>query len=90
MNKKEIVNYLGEKTGVSKKDCATVLNAFIDMVPEQLNAGEKIQLVGFGTFEVRNRASRKGTNPLTKKAITISACKVPVFKAGKGFKEAIK
>ena len=90
MNKKDIISYLGERTGVSKKDCTAVLNAFLDMVPEKLKKGEKIQLVGFGAFEVRKRAARKGTNPLTKKTLTIAACKVPVFNAGKGLKDAVK
>ncbi|MBO4264822.1 MAG: HU family DNA-binding protein [Clostridia bacterium] len=90
MNKKEIIAYLGEKTNVSKKDCALVLNAFIDMIPAKLKAGQKIQLVGFGTFEAHKRAARKGTNPRSGKAINIKACTVPAFKAGKGFKDAVK
>lgn len=90
MNKIELIASIADKAALSKKDAEKALNAFVASVEEALKAGEKVQLVGFGSFEVRERAERKGRNPLTKKEITIAASKAPVFKAGKAFKDAIK
>lgn len=90
MVKVDVVKILSEKTNISQKDCDTVLKAFLETVQEQLAKGEKISFVGFGTFEVVERAAREGTNPRTKEKIQIPATKVPVFKAGKPFKETIK
>ncbi len=89
MNKTELIAAIAEKSGISKKDADKALAAFIETVTEQLKAGDKIQLVGFGTFEVRARGERTGLNPRTKETIKIAASKAPVFKAGKSFKDAI-
>jgi len=89
MNKTELVNSIASKSGLNKKNSEAALNAFIASVEETLGKGEKVVLVGFGTFEVRNRAARKGRNPQTKKEITIPASKAPVFKAGKGLKDIV-
>lgn len=89
MNKTEFAIAIAEKSGLTKKDAEKAINAFVETVEESLKKGDKIQLVGFGTFEVRERAERKGRNPLTKQEITIPASKVPAFKVGKAFKEAI-
>ena len=90
MNKTELVASIAEKANITKKDAEKALAAFIDSVVAELKAGEKVQLVGFGTFEVRERAARQGINPQTKQAITIAASKNPVFKAGAALKNAIK
>lgn len=90
MNKSELVAAVAEKAGLSKKDADKAVAAFIDSVVETLKAGDKVQLVGFGNFEVRERAARSGINPLTKQPIEIAASKSPVFKAGKAFKDALK
>ena len=90
MNKTELVAAMAEKTGVSKKDTEAVLNAFIETVQEAVKADDKVQLVGFGTFEARERAAREGINPLTKEKIQIAASKVPAFKVGKAFKDMLK
>ena len=90
MNKTELIANIAAKAGLSKKDAEKALNAFIGSVEEALIKGDKVQLVGFGSFETRERAARKGRNPQTKKEITIPASKAPVFKAGKAFKDAIK
>ena len=90
MNKTEIVATLAEKANVTKKDAEKVLNAFIDTVKDAVKADDKIQLIGFGTFEARKREARTGTNPQTKEKVQIPACKVPVFKAGKAFKDLVK
>ena len=90
MNKLEFISALAEKTGLSKKDAEKALNAFIGTVEDSLKKGEKIQLVGFGTFEVRERGARTGRNPKTGEAIQIAASKTPAFAAGKGLKDAIK
>ena len=90
MNKTELVAAIAEKSGIAKKDAEKALAAFVDTVAAELKKGEKIQLVGFGTFEVRERAAREGINPLTKEKIKIAASKSPVFKAGKAFKDSIK
>lgn len=89
MNKTELVNAVAEKAGLSKKDAEKVINATVDSITEALKAGEKVQLVGFGAFEVKARAARQGLNPRTKEAITIPASKSPVFKAGKALKDAV-
>jgi len=89
MNKTELVNSIAAKSGLNKKNSEAALNAFIASVEDTLKAGDKVVLVGFGTFEVRKRAARKGRNPQTKKEITIPASKAPVFKAGKGLKDTV-
>ena len=89
MNKTELVAAIAEKAGLSKKDAEGAVKAFTDTVAEQLKAGEKIQLVGFGTFEVRERGAREGVNPRTGDKIKIAASKVPAFKAGSALKDAV-
>ena len=89
MNKAELVEALANKTGETKKSAEASLNAFVEVVTEALKKGEKIQLVGFGSFEVRKRASRKGRNPQTGEELKIPASKAPVFKAGKALKEIV-
>jgi len=89
MNKAELIALVAEKAELSKKDTEKAVNALIEAVTEGLQKGEKIQLVGFGGFEVKQRAARMGRNPKTKEQIQIPASKVPVFKAGKAFKDAI-
>lgn len=90
MNKTELVAALAEKAEVSKKDAEKVLNAFVETVQDAVKADDKVQLVGFGTFESKARAARDGKNPQTGEAIKIAACKVPAFKAGKAFKDLLK
>lgn len=89
MNKAELITRMSEKSNFKKKDVEVVLKAFIETVEEALEQKEKVQLIGFGTFETRERAERKGRNPRTKEEITIPASTVPVFKAGKEFKERV-
>lgn len=89
MNKTELVTALAEKADVTKKDAEKVISAFIDVVGDTLKKGDKIQLVGFGTFETRERAAREGKNPQTGEKIKIAACTVPAFKAGKALKDLI-
>ena len=89
MNKAELIAALSEKTGASKKAAETSLNALVEVITEELKNDGKIQLVGFGTFEVRKRAARKGRNPQTKEEIKIPASKAPVFKAGKALKDIV-
>ena len=89
MNKTELVAAMAEQTNLSKKDAEAALKAFIDVVSEELKKGEKVQLVGFGTFEVSERAAREGRNPQTGETMKISACKAPKFKAGKALKDAV-
>ncbi|SET41688.1 HU family DNA-binding protein [[Clostridium] polysaccharolyticum] len=89
MNKAELVAAIAEKTELSKKDSEKALKAFIDVVTEELIKGEKISLIGFGTFEVSERAAREGRNPQTGKTMQIAACKAPKFKAGKQLKDAL-
>ncbi len=89
MNKTELIAVAAEKTGLSKKDSEKVINAALDAITEALVAGEKVQLVGFGAFDVKARAARIGRNPQTKQEIEIPASKVPQFKAGKALKEAV-
>jgi len=88
MNKADLVSMIAAKSNLTKKDSEIALNAFMDTVQGALKKGEKIQLVGFGTFEVRQRNARNGINPKTKQAIKIPASKAPVFKAGKALKES--
>ena len=90
MNKSDLVAAMSEKSGLSKKDAEAALNAFTDTVAEVLKKGDKITLVGFGTFEVRERAAREGRNPQTGATIKIAASKVPAFKSGKALKDAVK
>lgn len=89
MNRTELVAAIAEKTELSKKDAEKALKAFTDVVAEELKKGEKVQLVGFGTFEVSEKAAREGINPRTMEKITIAASKAPKFKAGKALKDAI-
>ena len=89
MNKAELINAAAEKAGLSKKDTENALNAALDVIAAALAEGDKIQLVGFGSFEVKNRAARIGRNPKTKESIEIPASKVPVFKPGKALKDAV-
>ena len=89
MNKTELVAAMAEKAELSKKDAEGALKAFTDIVAEELKKGEKIQLVGFGTFEVSHRAARTGRNPQTNKEIKIPASKAPKFKAGKALKDIV-
>ena len=87
MNKTELVAAMAEQTNLSKKDAEADLKAFIDVVSEELKKGEKVQLVGFGTFEVSERAAREGRNPQTGETMEIKASKTPKFKAGKALKD---
>ncbi len=89
MNKAELIVAIADKTGLSKKDAEKALAAGIDSIFEALRAGEKVQIMGFGTFEAKMRAAREGINPRTGEPIQIAAAKVPSFKAGKGFKDAL-
>ena len=89
MNKVELVASVAEKAALSKKDAEKAVAAVLESVKEALAKGDKVQLVGFGTFEVRARDARTGRNPLTKETITIPATKVPAFKAGQGLKDAV-
>ena len=89
MNKTELIAAIAEKAEISKKDSEKALKAFIDVVTEQLKNDDKVQLVGFGTFEVSKRAAREGRNPQTGQTMKIDACKAPKFKAGKALKDVI-
>ena len=89
MNKVELVEAMATQAGLSKKDAEAALKAFTDVVTEELKKDEKVQLIGFGTFEVATRAERTGRNPQTGAEMTIAACKAPKFKAGKALKDAI-
>ena len=89
MNKAELVAAIAAKTGESKKASEALVNAFTEVVADALKGGDKVQLVGFGSFEVRKRAARKGRNPQTKEEIKIPASKAPVFKAGKALKDLV-
>ncbi|NLV91451.1 MAG: HU family DNA-binding protein [Firmicutes bacterium] len=89
MNKTDLIAAVAEKTGTTKKNAGTIVDAVFETISEALSAGDKVTLVGFGTFEVRDRAARKGVNPSTKETIEIPASKVPAFKAGKGLREAV-
>ncbi len=90
MNKAELIVAVSAKSGLPKKDAEKAVLASLDIITEELKKGDKVQLVGFGTFEARDRAARKGVNPLTKEEIEIPACRVPAFKAGKALKDAVK
>ena len=90
MNKTELVAALAEKAALTKVDAEKTINAFVATVEETLAKGDKIQLVGFGTFEVKDRPARTARNPRTGKEIKVAACKAPAFKAGKALKDAIK
>ncbi len=90
MNKGELVSSVAASAGLSKKDAEKAVAAVIDSITDALKSGEKVQLVGFGTFEVRSRAARTGHNPKTGATLEIAASKVPAFKAGKALKDIIK
>ena len=90
MNKKELVAAIAEKAEISKKDAEKALDAFVASVTAELKEGKKVQLVGFGTFEVSEREAREGRNPRTGETIKVAATKVPVFKAGAALKDAVK
>ncbi len=90
MNKKELVDKVAKKAGLKKKDVKKVVDTMLESINEALAKGEKVQLVGFGSFEVRKASQRKGVNPQTKKPITIPARKVPKFRPGKVLKEKVK
>jgi len=90
MNKTELIAAIADQTGLSKKDSEKAVNAFVDSVTGALKKKDKVQLVGFGTFETRERAGRIGRNPATGKEIKIAASTVPAFKAGKALKDAVK
>lgn len=90
MNKSELISVVAEKAGLTKKDTEKVVNAVFDGISEALARGEKVQVIGFGTFDVRSRKAREGRNPATGASIQIPAVKVPVFKAGKALKDNIK
>ena len=89
MNKTELAAAVAEKTGLAKKDAAAAVQAFTDVISEELKKGEKVQIVGFGTFEVSERAAREGRNPQTGETMVIAASKAPKFKAGKALKDAV-
>ena len=90
MNKAELIEAMAKKMGETKKNAEESLNAFVDVVSETLSKGDKVQLVGFGSFEVIKRAARKGKNPQTGEEIKIPASKAPKFKAGKALKDIVK
>lgn len=90
MNKTELIAAIAAKAGISKKDADRALTATVDCITEDVKKGNKVQIVGFGTFEARKRAARTGINPQTKKELKIPASTVPAFKAGKAFKDAVK
>ena len=90
MTKTDLVSAVAEKAGVTKKDAGAILDALIEEIIGAVKKGDRVQLVGFGTFELRERAARTGLNPQTKEQIAIPASKAPAFKAGKAFKDAVK
>ncbi|WP_035186220.1 HU family DNA-binding protein [Alteribacter aurantiacus] len=90
MNKTELINAVSEKTELSKKDATNAVDAVFDVITDSLQKAEKVQLIGFGNFEVRERAARKGRNPQTGEEIEIPASNVPAFKPGKALKDAVK
>lgn len=89
VTKAELIDQVAAKSGLTKKDAGQAVDALFDSVTEALSAGDRVQIVGFGTFEVRERAARRGRNPQTGQEIEISARKVPAFKAGKALKDAV-
>ncbi|MBD7906962.1 HU family DNA-binding protein [Sporosarcina gallistercoris] len=90
MNKTELINSVAESAGLSKKDATKAVETVFETIQDALSKGEKVQLIGFGNFEVRERAARKGRNPQSGEEIEIAASKVPAFKAGKALKDAVK
>ncbi|EPZ43212.1 MULTISPECIES: HU family DNA-binding protein [Alicyclobacillus] len=90
MNKQDLINKTAEKTGLTKKDSEATVNAIFETIEEALSAGEKVQIIGFGTFETRARAARSGRNPQTGEVIEIPASTVPAFKPGNNLKEKVK
>lgn len=90
MNKQELINATAEKAGFTKKDAELAVNAIFESIEQALSAGEKVQIIGFGTFETRERAARAGRNPQTGETIEIAASKIPAFKAGSSLKEKVK
>ena len=90
MNKTDLINAVSEKSELSKKDATKAVDAVFDAIAETLKDGDKVQLIGFGNFEVRERSARKGRNPQTGEEIDIPASKVPAFKPGKALKDAVK
>ena len=89
-NKADLIDKVASKSGLTKKDATAAVESLFDTVTETLSEGERVQIIGFGSFEVRDRAARKGRNPQTGEEIEIPATKVPAFKAGKGLKDAVK
>ena len=89
MNKGELIKAMAEKAGFTQKDAAAAYEAFVEVVTDSLKAGEKVQLIGFGTFEVKDVAAKTGINPQTKEKVSIPACKKPVMKFGKAYKDMI-
>ena len=90
MNKNELISKVAEKSGFTKKDTGVVIDALVTAITDAVASGDKVQLVGFGTFEAVERAARTGRNPQTGETMTIAASKAPKFKAGKAFKDAVK
>jgi len=89
MNKTELINELAKQTELTKKDCAKILNEWTEVIKKALKKGKKVQLIGFGSFEVKKRKARMGRNPVTGKPIKIKATKVPKFRPGKAFKDKV-
>lgn len=89
MNKAELITAVAKASGVSKKDTAAVIKSTLEAIEKAMVSGEKVQLIGFGTFETRDRAEREGKNPQTGETVKIPACKAPAFKAGKTLKNAV-
>ncbi|MDQ0300166.1 DNA-binding protein HU-beta [Salibacterium salarium] len=89
MNKTELINQVSEQAGLSKKDTEAAVNATLETIENSLKSGDKVQLIGFGNFEIRERAAREGRNPQTGETMNIPASKVPAFKPGKGLKDAV-
>ena len=90
MNKNELIGAVAEKAAMSKKDAEKAVNAVLETITATVAAGDKVQLIGFGTFEVRERAEKQARNPRTGEAMKVAACKAPAFKAGQAFKNAVK
>lgn len=89
MNKVELINAVAEAAGVSKKDTEAVIKATFEVIEKAMADGDKVQIIGFGSFETRDRAAREGKNPRNGETVVIPACKVPAFKAGKSLKDAV-
>ncbi len=90
MNKNELISAVAEKSGISKKDAEKAINATLETITSTVAGGDKVQLIGFGTFELRERAEKQARNPRTGETMTVPACKAPAFKAGAAFKNAAK